>query len=108
MATPSKSVLFCIGSHNTRGGIEIWQRRMLKAFRAAGWHTTLGVPLGKRFNDPDSMREAMDEDSVEVFDGRTGTDEGRIRSIQKVLRRRSPAVVVTSALAHILPAVGRL
>lgn len=108
MTSEPRSVLFCIYSHNVQGGIEVWQRRMLKAFRAAGWKTTLGLARGKRFNRPEPFRRAMDEGSIVTFDGRTGTDEGRILAIQKVVDRLKPRVVVTSGLAHVLPAIGRL
>ena len=102
------SILFVTYSHNLRGGIEIWQQRMLGAFRAAGWQTTLGLARGSRFNDPEAYRKAIGEASVETFDGRTGTHEGRILAVQNVVARLQPDVVVASVLGHALPAVGRL
>jgi len=105
---PTRSILFCIYSHNAWGGIETWLREMLRAFEKGGWDVSLALAAGKRHNDVESFRRAFGTRETETIDGRTGTHEGRIAAALGVLGRRKPAVVVPLGLAHVARAVGRM
>jgi len=100
-----KSILFCLYSHNVWGGIENWLHEILAAHSEAGWDVTLAAARGKRFNDPERFARTFGE--VIPFDGRTGTAEGRITAVQRVIEKIRPSIVVPVGVGHALPAIGR-
>lgn len=105
--TPERSILVCSFSHNVWGGIETWMREILAAHREAGWRVTLALARGKRFNEPRRFMHAFGESSATEMDGRTGTTEGRIAAVQRVVEDVRPSIVMPIGLAHALPAIGR-
>ncbi len=100
-----KSILVCLFSHNVWGGIETWLREILAAHREAGWKVTIALARGKRFNDPARFLRALGERSAIEMDGRTGTTEGRIAAVQRVVERVSPSIVMPLGLGRALPAI---
>ncbi|MCF6289777.1 MAG: glycosyltransferase family 4 protein [Desulfobacterales bacterium] len=78
------------------------------ALRKHGWDVRVGLAWGRKYHDPRKV-EAMRPDLKTVWlDGRTGTEEGRIRAIEKAIKTIRPDVVILTCLHDAFEAVRRL
>ncbi len=102
------SILFLTYSHNTWGGIEIWLDGLARSLAEHRWNVTIGLARGVQHNRPAAYREQWPGHQFVEIDGRTGTNEGRILAIMRMVKRLEPDVVVAVTLGHALAAVGRM
>ncbi|GEM_PF-1236398 len=108
MAAVTMKILFVTYSHNILGGIEVWLDTLATHLTAKGWQATIALARGSRFNDPERFRRQWPGHRYVEIDGRTGTNEGRMLAVTRVIERLEPNVVVAVSLAHALAATGRL
>src|SRR3974377_299050 len=108
MSACSRRLLFCIYSHNLWGGIELWITGLAKFLERKGWAVHVGLARGLRFNAPDAFRQVYPELKTIEFDGRTGTPEGRIRAVERVVRYLRPDVLIPVGLAEVFYAAARI
>jgi glycosyltransferase involved in cell wall biosynthesis len=101
-------LLFCIYSHNLWGGIELWLTGLAKFLEKKGWTVHVGLARGLRFNAPFAFRQVYPELKTIEFDGRTGTPEGRIRAVERVVRYLSPDLLIPVGLAEVFYAAARI
>lgn len=72
------------------------------------WQVVLGLTQGARFNDVSNYRRVLGEDlPVVEIDGRSGERVGRLRSLQRVLRKEEPDVVLSMRVFDAYEAVAR-
>lgn len=73
-----------------------------------GWDVVVGLALGHRFHDPRHFRRRFPQVRTVLLDGRTGSEEGRVRGIEQAIRRVGPDVVVQTMMQDVFEAVRRL
>lgn len=104
----TRRILIPIYTHNTWGGIEKWLEGLTDFLVRHSWDVVLGLARGHRFNNPETFRKRCPNLRTIELDGRTGTPEGRTRSVQRVVRDTVPDIVMPLGLADVYRAVGRL
>src|SRR5437764_524401 len=102
-----RRLLFCIYSHNTWGGIESWLHELALGLQARGWDVVLALARGSVFNRPEAAAQAYPGLRIVDIDGRTGTSEGRLRAVNRILATVQPDLVVPVGLGDVVPAVAR-
>jgi glycosyltransferase involved in cell wall biosynthesis len=103
-----RRLLFCIYSHNLWGGIELWLTELAQFLETRGWAVYVGLARGLRFNAPAAFRQVHPRLKTIEFDGRTGTAEGRIRAVERVVRHLRPDVIIPVGLAEVFYAAARI
>jgi glycosyltransferase involved in cell wall biosynthesis len=105
---PAMKILFATYSHNVHGGIEIWLDGLARFLEEREWDVTIALAKGVRYNRPERYRAEWPGHHFVEIDGRTGTNEGRIRAATHVIEEIRPDVIVPVTLGHALAAAGRL
>ena len=88
------------------GGVQTWLDYLLPGLRQLGWRCTLGLVAG-RFHDPDAYLAVHPGSSVVAIASRTGTQEGRIRSLAGCIARLRPDLVASVNVPDCHAAVAR-
>lgn len=100
-------VVFLAPSAYRLGGVQTWLDYLLPGLCERGWDPTLALVSG-RFHDVDAYRAQHPYPDVIAVSYTSGTREGRLRAIHKVLTDLSPALVVGVNIADTYEAVARL
>jgi glycosyltransferase involved in cell wall biosynthesis len=88
-----RRILFIAPSAYPLGGIATWLDYLIPGLRRGGWKVLLGLTAG-RFHDIDQYLAVHPIDNIIEIENRTGTREGRVRSLYRNIFRSKPDVVV--------------
>lgn len=104
-----RSVLVVAPSAYTLGGVPTWLDALLPRVAAAGWRVELGLLAGDHHNvDRYLAAHPFPIAQVHPIANRSGSREGRVRALGRVIARLDPDVVMTVNVADIEEAVDRL
>jgi len=101
------SALFIAPSAYPLGGVAVWLDYLTPALEQFGWHGTAGLVAG-RCHDVAAYCAAYPALPVVPIHNPTGSHEGRIRAIERVLIALKPEIVVGVNVVDIYPAAQRL
>ena len=104
----SSCIFFCTQSAHSRGGVETWLDRLTGFLQTKERECIVGLSRANVFHLPAVYRQHHPLLKTVEFDGRSGTQRGRIDSIKRVLRRIRPSVVVVTAMVDALQAIAEL
>lgn len=105
MDTPR--LLFIAPSAYTLGGVQAWLAALVPGLVREGWDVRVGLPQGDCHSYA-AYREVYPELPTLPFLNRSGSAEGRVRSLGDLIRRQQPDLVVGVNIADLYPAIGRL
>ncbi len=103
-----KIVLICSPSHALRGGVESIVNDLSVELPKRGWEALLGLGKGARFNDVDKYRTTYTGLPIIELDGTAGTRQGRADSLDRVIRKVCPDVILSARIYDTYGAVARL
>ena len=103
---PTK-ILFVAPSAYTLGGVQSWLAQLVGHLDQQEWQTKVAVPDGIHHNSA-RYGAAYPELPLEHFSNYTGSQEGRVRSLQQCISRLQPDLVVGVNIADLYPAALRL
>lgn len=101
------SILFITNSAYSLGGLATWLDYQMPGLKKREWSVTLGLPDGK-WHNAHKYLEQHPYNSVEFIRNRTGTREGRIRALCKLIGRKNPDILAVVNMPDVYAAVGRL
>ena len=93
-----KRILFCVPTGSVIGGIETWLDHVVPFLAERGWDPLVALARGLKYNRPERFREAHPDLPTVEMDGRGFDREGRIRAVQRVLRKVRPDIVMPLGL----------
>jgi glycosyltransferase involved in cell wall biosynthesis len=100
-------VLFIAPSAYPLGGVATWLDYLIPGLMDMGWSVTLGLASGKFHNVADYMKRYKFGNIVKIAN-KTGSREGRIRSIIDVIRENQPDIVAAVNIPDAYAAIERL
>jgi len=103
----SRKVLFIAPSAYPLGGVAVWLDYVCRGLPRTGWQAVAGLVSGD-FHDVAAYQEAYPGLHVEVIRNPTGSREGRIRALVRVIERVRPDIVVSVNIRDTYAAVKRL
>ncbi|MEK6766550.1 MAG: glycosyltransferase family 4 protein [Planctomycetota bacterium] len=103
-----RKVLVLYSSASAACGIGTWIENLNQTLPLYGWDLVVGLAWGRKFHDPKQVEQLRSQLSTVRMDGRTGTEEGRIRAIEKTIRIVEPDIVMLTCLDDAFEAVRRL
>ena len=101
------NLLFLAPSAYLLGGVQVWLADLVPGLRKRGWQVQVALASGE-WHDVASYSRAFPELPVVAVDNPTGTEEGRLRSLGRLLEEQQPDLVVGVNIAALYPAVARL
>jgi glycosyltransferase involved in cell wall biosynthesis len=101
------NLLFLAPSAYLLGGVQVWLAELVPGLRKRGWQVQVALASGE-WHDVASYSRAFPELPVVAVDNPTGTEEGRLRSLGRLLEEQQPDLVVGVNIAALYPAVARL
>jgi glycosyltransferase involved in cell wall biosynthesis len=103
----TESVMFVAPSAYPLGGVATWLDYLLPGLAGRGWRPILGLVAGV-FHDVDRYRAAHPWSDCLGIENPTGTPEGRIRALMRVIRRVRPSLVAGVNIPDTYAAIGRM
>ncbi|EAU54521.1 glycosyltransferase family 4 protein [Mariprofundus ferrooxydans] len=103
-----KTVLVLYPSSIAACGIGTWVDALSLGLQQQGWDVTVGLAWGAQFHDPARVEAFRPALKTIRMDARTGTEEGRIQSIERAVSTVAPDVVIVNVLDSAFEAVRRL
>src|SRR5262245_13262873 len=100
-------ILFIAPSAYPLGGVATWIDYVVPGLRKEGWEVTLGLTEGALHN-VNAYLAAHPMQGVVRIRNRTGTREGRVRSLCATITAVRPDIVVSVNIADVYSAVNRL
>lgn len=104
----SRKLLICSPSAAVRGGVETIISDLCRGLPALGWEPLLGLGKGSRFNDVSAYRAAYRDLPILEMDGTSGTRQGRLEAIRKLIGRVQPDVVLSARIFDVYEVVAYL
>ena len=101
------NLLFLAPSAYLLGGVQVWLAELVPGLRERGWQVQVALVSGE-WHDVPSYSRAFPELPVLAVANPTGTEEGRLRSIGRLLEEQQPDLVAGVNIAALYPAVARL
>lgn len=99
-------MLFVTASAYPLGGVATWLDYVVPGLRGMGWEAKVGLVRG-RWHDPETYLKDHPHLPVVTIDNPTGTREGRVRSLARVMRREKPEIVAGVNIPDAYEAVAR-
>lgn len=100
-------VLFIAPSAYPLGGVAVWLDYLVQGLMQQGWGVRVGLTSG-HWHDVAQYQAAYPELPVVPVANPTGSAEGRIRALMRVIRQVAPDVVLSANIVDIYPACQRL
>lgn len=88
----SPTILFITYSAYPLGGVATWLDYLVPGLENIGWNIIVGLTKGKWHNTSQYLSRHPFKKVVEI-ENKTGTQEGRVRSVYKILRKVNPDIV---------------
>jgi glycosyltransferase involved in cell wall biosynthesis len=104
---PNEHILILAPSAYPLGGVATWLDYIVPGLRQQGWCVTLGLTEGALHN-VDAYLAAHPMHGVIRIRNRTGTREGRVRSLCAAISSVEPEIVAGVNIGELYPAVNRL
>lgn len=101
-------VLILYYSSQTICGIGASLKLRAEQLRLSGWEVVFGIVWGRKYNNPDNTKYVVEGFDNYYVDGRTGTEEGRVRAIMGIIVKTKPRIVLLANLLSAFEAVKRL
>lgn len=101
------SVLFVAPSAYTLSGLATWLDYLLPGLRKCGWDAQLGLVSGPRHHRPDRYLAVHPEEHVQVAHNSTGTREGRVRALDRLLDSVGADIAVSVNIPDLFGAIDR-
>jgi glycosyltransferase involved in cell wall biosynthesis len=92
-------VLFVNQTASVIGGTETWLDRIVERLGREGWRAVVGLVRGAKVHDPARYRRAHPALDVVEIDGRGLNREGRVRAVERAIRRVDAGLVVPLVVA---------
>ncbi len=89
-------------------GVGTWVELLAAELGQCGWDVTVALAWGGTFHDPRRIERFRPGLKTVWMDGRTGTQEGRIRGVERAIHKVKPDVVILTLLDAAFEAVRRL
>jgi glycosyltransferase involved in cell wall biosynthesis len=99
-------LLFIAPSAYLLGGVQDWLYSTVIGLRHRGHHVEVGVPNG-HFHNGERFNSQFKDIGATFFRNATGTNEGRIKSLEKYLGERSPDIIVGVNIGNLFEAIER-
>lgn len=96
-----QTLLFTLATHSVIGGVTSRQVRLARLLAERGWRCVFALTWGNRFHDPFAFRKLFPDIETVLLDGRSGTREGRLLTIQRAVRTIRPKIVLPGALQDV-------
>jgi glycosyltransferase involved in cell wall biosynthesis len=100
-----KKLLICSPSHALVGGVETIVNDLCRELPYRGWETILALGKGSRFNDVGAYQNAYPDLPITEIDGTTGTRQGRLEALARLIERIRPDVVLFARIFETYQAV---
>jgi glycosyltransferase involved in cell wall biosynthesis len=100
-------LLFLAPSAYLLGGVQVWLAELVPGLRRRDWQVQVALVSG-HWHDVAAYSRAFPELPVVAVGNPTGSEEGRLRSIGRLLQERQPDLVAGVNIAALYPAVARL
>lgn len=100
-------VLFIAPSAYPLGGVAVWLDYLAARLQAHGWEPLVGL-VGGQWHDVGRYRAAYPGLPVVAIENPTGSAEGRIRALVRILDQVRPEVAIGVNIADLYPASQRL
>jgi len=100
-------ILFFMNSSSPFGGVETWLDRICGHLSGHGFSPVVGLVRGLRGNRPERYRAHHPDLDVVEIDGRGMNREGRVRALQRGIRKVAPAIVLPLGIVEANAAVIR-
>ncbi|MCS5692534.1 glycosyltransferase family 4 protein [Cyanobium sp. FGCU-6] len=101
------NLLFLAPSAYLLGGVQVWLADLVPGLRQRNWQVQVALASG-HWHDVAAYSRAFPELPVVAVANPTGSEEGRLRSIGRLLQERQPDLVAGVNIAALYPAVARL
>lgn len=101
------SIVFLAPSAYCLGGVQVWLANLVPQLQQRGWRVTLALTAG-RWHDVEAYAKAFPGLPLLSVANPSGSEEGRLRSIGRLLRELQPDLVAGVNIAALYPAVARL
>ena len=103
-----RKVLIIYQSSLAACGVGTWVEALAGELEQRQWDVTVGLAWGATFHDPRRVERFRPKLKTVWMDGRTGTEEGCIRGIERAIRQVKPDVVILTLIDAAFEAVRRL
>jgi glycosyltransferase involved in cell wall biosynthesis len=103
----SPKLLFIAPSAYTLGGVQAWLAALVPGLCRIGWQVRVALPEGD-CHSYHSYRKVYPELPTVPILNRSGSGEGRVRSLCGLIQTEQPDLVVGVNIADVYPAIGRL
>jgi len=100
-------LLFLAPSAYLLGGVQVWLADLVPGLRERGWQVQVALVSGD-WHDVAAYKRAFPHLPAVAVANPTGTEEGRLRGIARLLEERQPDLVAGVNIAALYPAVARL
>jgi glycosyltransferase involved in cell wall biosynthesis len=100
-----KRLLICSPSHAVYGGVENILADLCSELPSRGWTPLLALGKGMRFNKVERYRENFPTLPIIEIDGTKGTRQARLESLEKLLSKTEPDIVLSARIFDALQAV---
>src|SRR5262245_60807701 len=104
---PKEHILIVAPSAYPLGGVATWLDYIVRGLRQLGWQVTLGLTEGV-FHNVDAYLTAHPVQDVIRIRSRTGTREGRVRSLCSAISAVAPGIVASANIPDVYSAAHRL
>jgi glycosyltransferase involved in cell wall biosynthesis len=101
-----KSILFVSPSAYPLGGLATWLDYIVPGLEQRGWNVVVGLTAGRHHNVKAYLKEHPFE-KIAIIKNRTGSMEGRVRSIYSTLATIKPDMVLSVNIPDVFFAVDR-
>ncbi len=102
-----KKIVFVAPSAYPLGGVQNWLDYLLPGLESRGFEASLALTSGEHHN-VEKYAQSHQIDRLEVLQNRSGTAQGRIQSIEQMLFRLKPDLVVVVNIVDVYQAVNNI
>lgn len=106
MSTRGK-VIFVSPAAYPLGGVATWLDYLIDGLKRAGWDARVALTAGT-FHDVDAYCRSWSLGDVITLSSPTGTRQGRVRAIARMLENQSPDIVLGVNIVDVYAATGQL
>jgi glycosyltransferase involved in cell wall biosynthesis len=103
----SPQLLFVAPSAYTLGGVQAWLAALVPGLCKLGWQVRVALPQGD-CHSYEGYQKVYPELPTVPFQNRSGSGEGRVRSLCSLIEREQPDLVVGVNIADLYATIGRL